>query len=86
MRVEVVLCDRELGEHDLGVPKQHTARLRRLGAAGMAGEEAHTGLALEGCDLLRDGRRGVAELGRGAGEGPGARDLGEHAKAPDVEH
>ena len=84
--LELGLGIRETREDHVGVTDERATRLGEPDAARGAVHEPRPGLALEGGDLLADGRLGVGERLGGGGEGAARRDLPEDPETLDVEH
>ena len=73
-------------EDDVGVLDQRAARVGQPDAARAALDEHHAGLALQGGDLLGDGRLRVVQRVGGGGERATCGDLAQHAHAANVKH
>jgi hypothetical protein len=74
-------CEREALGDDVGVLEQDRSRGGELEATGLAAQESHAGLALEGGDLVGHRRLRQREPAGGAGERALVRDgpEGQHA-------
>jgi hypothetical protein len=62
------------------------SRRREANGAATGREERLADLALERCDLLRDGRRGEVKRVGGGRDRAAAGDLSERAQAPELDH
>ena len=76
----------QLGQDRVGPADQGLAGLGQADAAGVALDQPGPGLALQGGDLLGDGRLAVGERLGGGRERAPQRDLAEHSEAAHVQH